>query len=70
MIKQGLCKECYSPGRLMADRDKPLEQHEWLTGRNLPWGGGPEVITIQVYPIVRKDLCYYHEKKRIGLIPR
>ena len=62
MMKQGLCKECHSPVTFAVDRDKPLEQHEWLTGRTLPWYGGPEITTIQVYPIVRKDLCYYHDK--------
>lgn len=40
---------------------------DWLTGRQLPWGGGDEVIQLPMHPLKQTRLCYYHTKKIKGL---
>ena len=43
--------------------DKSITNYdEWMTGRTLPWNGGPEIIPMFSHSLVETDLCYYHHK--------
>lgn len=68
VMRQNLCEICSSPGMLRADRDQPLQEYMWLTGRKFPFSTEPEFTFIQAYPINSMKLCYYHHKVKRKLL--